>query len=138
MATTTAVVDDRKRCTQRCRIAPRLGCLFGDRVAGDVAIFSSSGGDTWARNESIFIHINTGSMAMKKSRIKVGGKYRARVSGNLVTVRVDEIEEKRFPDGFDFGGNPKPYNITIWYRVTNLDTGRKIWFHSGRFRGEVV
>lgn len=58
---------------------------------------------------------------MKKNEIKVGGHYRAKVNGQLVTVRVDKIYEGGF------------------YDVTNLATGRKTTFRSAaKFRREVV
>lgn len=66
---------------------------------------------------------------MKKSEIKVGGYYQARISGNFVTVRVDEIGT-RYADRFRQGGT--------YYRVTNLKTGRSLTFLSARkFRLEV-
>lgn len=66
---------------------------------------------------------------MKKSEIKVGGHYAARVSGNFVTVRVDEIA-KRESNVYRKGGT--------YYVVTNLKTGRKLTFKSAmKFRREV-
>lgn len=63
---------------------------------------------------------------MKKSEIKVGGLYRAKVSGRIVTVRVDAIREDWRPDG-----RPLPTK----YDVTNLATGRKTIFRSAvKFR----
>jgi len=61
---------------------------------------------------------------MKKSEIKVGGVYVAKVSNRLVKVRVDSICEKlrgnRYYDG---------------YGVTNLYTGRTAFFRSAaKFR----
>lgn len=64
---------------------------------------------------------------MKKSEIEVGGHYRARVSGNLVTVRVDKIVETS-----DYKGR----NITL-YGVTNLTTKRRLTFRSAaKFRAK--
>lgn len=65
---------------------------------------------------------------MKKSDIKVGGYYRANVSGILVTVRVDEIST--------FNSNKYRKGGTR-YEVTNLRTGRMLTFRSARkFRRE--
>lgn len=61
---------------------------------------------------------------MKKNEIKVGGRYKAKVNGNLVTVRVDAINESGFDD-------------RTTYAVTNLATGRKTTFRSAaKFRDE--
>jgi len=63
---------------------------------------------------------------MKKSEIKVGSLYFAKVSNKIVTVRVDEIS-KQLADKYRPGG---------WrYDVTNLVTNRKITFKSAaKFR----
>ena len=64
---------------------------------------------------------------MKKSEIRVGGKYLAKVDGSVVTVRVNSIREGNIvnPDG-------------ITYDVTNLKTGRSTTFRSAaKFRAEV-
>lgn len=71
---------------------------------------------------------------MKKAEIKVGGYYRAKVSGNLVTVRVDAVRETD-PAGTltNKRGNIKS-PVTV-YDVTNLKTGRKTTFRSAaKFR----
>lgn len=61
---------------------------------------------------------------MKKSEIKVGGLYAAKVNEKLVTVRVDNIGS-----GFD---------STTYYNVTNLSTGRQTTFRSAaKFRSPV-
>ncbi len=66
---------------------------------------------------------------MKKSEIKVGGYYRARVSGILVTVRVDDIETRNA----DTSRQGRTY-----YWVTNLRTNRRLTFQSAqKFRLEV-
>mgnify|MGYP001602118883 CR=1 FL=1 len=66
---------------------------------------------------------------MKKSQIKVGGHYLARVNGNLVTVRVDRVKDQT-----DFKGR-----AVTSYAVTNLQTGRKTTFRSAqKFRGAVM
>lgn len=59
---------------------------------------------------------------MKKGEIKVGGHYRARISGNLVTVRVEKINRQ-----YTGGGNQKLRTV---YHVFNLDTGRRTQFNS--------
>lgn len=67
---------------------------------------------------------------MKAKDIKVGRHYTAKVSGNLVTVRVDTIND-RYKVGFS--GRKETA-----YHVTNLKTGRKTTFRSAaKFRGEV-
>lgn len=59
---------------------------------------------------------------MKKSEIKVGGHYVAKVSGKLATVRVDDMCTVPGETRFD---------------VTNLATGRKTTFRSAqKFRRE--
>ncbi len=64
---------------------------------------------------------------MKKNEIRAGGRYTARVSGNLTTVRVDAIRECT---GWD-------RDKTV-YDVTNLTTGRKTTFRSAaKFRAAV-
>jgi hypothetical protein len=56
---------------------------------------------------------------MKKADVKVGGLYRAKVNDRLTTVRVDSLSNS--------GG----------YNVTNLTTGKRIFFRSAmRFREE--
>ncbi len=58
---------------------------------------------------------------MKANEIKKGGHYIARISGNIVKVRVDEIRET-------------PAHRTV-YDVTNFDTGRCTTFKSAaKFR----
>lgn len=66
---------------------------------------------------------------MKKNEIKVGGLYKAKVSGVVVTVRVDAVEDVLT---YRVG---KPTDAAV-YRVTNLKTGRKTTFRSAaKFRG---
>lgn len=63
---------------------------------------------------------------MKKAEIKVGGLYLAKISGKMVTVRVDRIRPRYEAD-----------HDTVAYEVTNLSTGRKVTFRSAaKFRGE--
>lgn len=75
---------------------------------------------------------------MKANEIKVGGVYRARISGNFVDVRVDAIREttKR---GRQTGYSGLPnYIDAVVYDVTNLITGSKTTFKTaGKFRHEV-
>lgn len=67
---------------------------------------------------------------MKKAEIKVGGYYRAKVSGNLVTVRVDAIREV---PGWVSGTRSSSHQSV--YDVTNLKTGCKTTFRSAaKFR----
>lgn len=61
-----------------------------------------------------------GASKVKKHEIKVGGLYRAKVSGRLTTVRVDNI---RVHDSF--GGSLRRTKEQTTYDVTNLTTGRQ-------------
>jgi len=61
---------------------------------------------------------------MKKKDVKIGGHYLAKVSGKLVTVRVDAIRETTV-------GVRTPRLNTV-YDVTNLTTGRKTVFRSAQ------
>ena len=64
---------------------------------------------------------------MKNAEIKFGGFYQARVSGDVVTVRVD-----------GFGTRLADCRERGIYYVTNLKTGRKLTFQSSqKFRMEV-
>lgn len=64
---------------------------------------------------------------MKKNEVKVGGHYRAKVSGVLTTVRVDEVTDDTYPGRAGSG---------VRYHVTNLRTGRTTTFRSAaKFRG---
>ncbi len=70
---------------------------------------------------------------MKKSEIQVGGHYVAKVSGRLVTVRVDAIREYN-PS---FSHSYRSLRSSTSYDVTNLTTGRKTTFRSAaKFRYE--
>ncbi len=65
---------------------------------------------------------------MKAKEIIVGAKYVARISGRLVTVRVDAIRD--WESSLRSGGHGKTL-----YDVTNLSTGRKTTFRSAaKFR----
>lgn len=72
---------------------------------------------------------------MKKSEIRVGGHYTAKVNDKLVTVRVDNIRSSRsWSTAIDY---QTPREQTI-YDVTNLTTGRTTTFRSAaKFRSEV-
>lgn len=66
---------------------------------------------------------------MRKNEIRVGGLYLAKISNNIVTVRVDSIREAE-PTQFK--------RAETVYGVTNLKTGRKVTFRSAaKFRAEV-
>lgn len=75
---------------------------------------------------------------MKASEIKVGGIYRARISGNFVDVLVDNIRETtKRGRSTDYSGRPN-YVDGVVYEVTNLTTGRSTTFKTaGKFRSEV-
>lgn len=67
---------------------------------------------------------------MKKEQIVVGGRYLAKVSGRLVTVRVDEIREtetRHYPTVY---GTSRTIKSSTRYDVTNLVTGRHTTFRS--------
>lgn len=73
-------------------------------------------------------------MIMKKSEIEVGGKYTAKVSGRIVTVRVDVIRDNGMR--LKYGGRSS-ISVTR-YDVTNLTTGRMTTFRSAaKFRASV-
>ncbi|MCZ2341493.1 MAG: hypothetical protein LC104_06805 [Bacteroidales bacterium] len=66
---------------------------------------------------------------MKKSQIQTDCVYVARVSGRLVTVRVDRIRDTQVKSCTGFR------DATL-YDVTNLKTMRKLVFRSAtKFRG---
>ncbi len=72
---------------------------------------------------------------MRKNEVVIGGKYTAKVSGRLVTVRVDCIRTapKYNPRKRDYSGEHTLYD------VTNLTTGRKTTFRSAaKFRGVAI
>lgn len=71
---------------------------------------------------------------MKANEITKGGKYIAKVSGNLTTVRVDEIRETSRSRMNHYSGRLE-YTDKVVYDVTNLKTGRKTTFKSAaKFR----
>lgn len=58
---------------------------------------------------------------MRKAEIRTGGVYKAKVSGNVVEVRI--VGERAFTKGWD---------------AINLKTGRAVWIKSAaRLREEV-
>ena len=74
---------------------------------------------------------------MKKSEIRIGGHYTAKISGRIVTVRVDEIREVEIRIK-NTGSGYRPRGLDTHYYVTNLATGRKTTFRSAaKFRSEV-
>lgn len=71
---------------------------------------------------------------MKANEIQVGRKYRAKVGGNLTTVRVDAIREVSRGRRNNYSGRYE-YSNKVVYDVTNLTTGRRTTFQSAaKFR----
>ncbi len=69
---------------------------------------------------------------MKKSEIQVGGKYLAKVSGSVTTVRVDAIKNR-------YTNSRGQLLYRQHYDVTNLKTNRKTTFRSAaKFRSAVT
>ena len=67
---------------------------------------------------------------MMKNGIKVGGYYISKISGKLVTVRVNKIVDRY--------GYEDLHGLGLSYHITDLSTGRDIIFWSARrFRQEV-
>lgn len=67
---------------------------------------------------------------MKKDQIKLGGRYTAKVSGKLTTVKVNVIRERT-----SYSGD----RTQTVYDVTNLATGRQTTFRSAsKFRSVVA
>ncbi len=74
---------------------------------------------------------------MKASEIKTGGFYTAKVSGQIVTVQVDEITERNIYRQGKYGQPPKVGTGTA-YCITNMRTGRKLVFKSAqKFRQQI-
>jgi hypothetical protein len=72
---------------------------------------------------------------MKKSEIKIGGVYVAKVSNKLTRVRVDRIVE--YTSAGPYNGWASKDRTKTRYHVTNLTTNRALVFHSAtKFRGE--
>jgi hypothetical protein len=67
---------------------------------------------------------------MKQAEIVVGGLYRARISGNLVTVRVDEAIEP--------GYRGKTFTARSRCGCTNLKTGKKLRLTAAKLRRVVT
>lgn len=75
---------------------------------------------------------------MKANEITKGGKYIAKVSGVLTTVRVDEIREVGRSRMNHYSGRLE-YTDKVIYDVTNLKNGRRTTFKSAaKFRRAVV
>lgn len=76
---------------------------------------------------------------MKKSEITVGGLYRAKVSGRVVTVKVEairEVEKTMYRNGYT---GMRTYYFAPVYDVLNTATGRRTTFRSAaRFRGNAL
>ncbi len=68
---------------------------------------------------------------MKASEIRTGRYYTARVSRQIVTVRVDQIGTR---DKYRRGtfGNPPTVHTTTSYHVTNMATDRKLVFKTAQ------
>ena len=74
---------------------------------------------------------------MKSFEIQIGGKYIAKVSGKLTTVRVDSMRKAERYSMNRYSGRSES-TLTTVYDVTNLTTGRKITFRSAaKFRRAV-
>jgi hypothetical protein len=67
---------------------------------------------------------------MKTNEIKVGHKYRAKVSGNLTTVYVNGLEPARFSRVTNRHGPTR-------FDVTNLRTNRRTTMTAAKMRREV-
>ena len=73
---------------------------------------------------------------MKANEIEQGGYYEAKISGQIVTVRVDEIGT-RLKSSYSPYRDASPSMRKVYY-VTNLRTGRKLMFKSAqKFRQAV-
>jgi hypothetical protein len=71
---------------------------------------------------------------MKKSELREGGVYLAKVNGRVVRVRLNAIREFN-PS---FGGGLRRTQAQTRYDVTNLETGRQTTFRSAtKFREPV-
>lgn len=75
---------------------------------------------------------------MKANEIEVGGYYMAKVSNNIVRVRVDGIRTViGYGRGVGIYGTRSTADKTV-YDVTNTVTGRKTMFRSAaKFRSRV-
>ena len=75
---------------------------------------------------------------MKASEIKVGGRYTAKVSNRIVTVRVDGIREAASRTYRAQRTGETVAMIKTVYDVTNLATHKKLTFKSAaKFRKAV-
>ncbi len=74
---------------------------------------------------------------MKASEIKTGCYYTAKVSGQIVTVRVDEIGTRNVYRRGKYRGEPSVRAVVAYY-VTSMRTGWELVFKSARkFREQV-
>ena len=75
---------------------------------------------------------------MKAEDVQLGQHYLARVSGKLVTVRVDDIFERVAKKHVTGWRGECIVRFVPCYRVTNTATGHKLVFRSvAKFRGPV-
>lgn len=75
---------------------------------------------------------------MLKNEIIVGGEYTARISGNIVIVRVDAIREASTAKVEKYSGLRTIVFKTV-FDVTNLRTGRQTTFRSAaKFRSALA
>lgn len=76
---------------------------------------------------------------MKKSEVKVGSHYTARVSGVLTVVRVDAIREVVKRRRYNYMSGNTDLREGVVYDVTNIRTGRKTTFRSAaKFRAPAL
>lgn len=73
---------------------------------------------------------------MQRVNLAVGGLYRAKVSGNIVIVRLERIEAR---PGYNSSRSSYKAKGGTNYHCTNLKTGRQVVFKSAaKFRGPVT
>ena len=70
---------------------------------------------------------------MKSSQVQIGGRYQARISGQIVGVEV-LAEKQRLSTSRRWGGGPRKSCMVPCFQVMNLRTGRKIIMSAGRIR----
>jgi hypothetical protein len=75
---------------------------------------------------------------VKKSEVKVGSYYLAKVNGRTVPVRLDSIEQATRRIGNNYSGE-SVYGEKSLYCVTNLASGRETTFRSAaKFQAEIT
>lgn len=77
---------------------------------------------------------------MKLADVKIGSRYRARVSGKLTVVEVTALVDER-QDGIAWGGGRSSSIRTgrpRRFRVVNLNTGRQTSMTAAKLRVQVV